>query len=1005
MLPTISKELECAICGCLFIDPRILRCQHCFCLRCLFSQAMHNHADYITITCAFRCTPPTITDGDIRSLPRNLAISNIVALLRRERARSLDAQFRQTTEKIEGPSDIAECDAEHASGSSSLPAALRETQQDGRHECEWCSRSCPRCELCKRCLSRICVDCSGQFSDHSFLCCPSHDHHPRQSTHDPREVLSGGSEADVPGHRSLAYPFVIPPTAVRGILHNFLSVVERVLLSRVVIHGLRPIMIAWHVDTVACIQSDLNFTVLLDVMRRSSVGGGAYFQPKSCHWCREDKGLEALLFTSNMIRLGGSVLKMIDEVSAVMSALLEELSSTAKAFLVEKNRGFHMFVLHCAMISRQTLLIVRYCVTLQLARVRAVQGIMGEMVVTQGNQLYAQAEVSRRYHVGRQMSSFMKIDLLLFKELSQMIGSIEAACFGLEFIIVNIMKRLSDCHNPDLSARPTSTVIARSRIKHEKSEPIFDPLADGTFLGQFDERSDTARLLTCNFLGVCECFLKIRRWAWQHTNTTIRACGMEGEDSTSIINAEEALQSQTDALITLFHEVTRQQYVWELWCIQSDRDGHKGTTTGTLQRVIHLVSTTFTFPPWDSTAGQEMQHTTDLIIEIRGLMNNDLERTNGDHIPRLNLCGQFTTLMNDHLTWHLRVLPEVISLEKMGSAVVHTFFKESQLRCDSDVVYKDEIFDLGVIHLLTRLDDETLQHYFDLDPLQNKLRCRHITDFCRREVELSASKNLGENLVQAAHGVFPGETGGLNGARVTHPEASVAPSAFHAVTTEAPSLFPSGRGHPSTGSSSCRLSSTTTISGLAHAHCDHGGELRGALGLSNVMPSYSASRMSITTPADSPETVVTEETAQWLTGAADLGGENSVSLQLFAADPHALPVLQFEAEAQSGEESSIAEATKTLKQHYRLGSDRATVVRNSTRVLPFYEGNYTYGDAADACNFLVDGQTGEIYLFPRGEADDVEAETHGIFAFLAANIVFHFLLRSAKRFLKKSSLQ
>jgi hypothetical protein len=129
-LEDITRELECSICGSVMIDPRVLHCQHSFCLRCIFVLIKRDRSQNPFIKCPFGCPAVCSTErGDVRSLKRNPLIASLCASRRR-------STF--------SPNDAA---------------------------CDWCSSDHVACKMCSKCSSVICHRCDDEpMSDHAFLC-------------------------------------------------------------------------------------------------------------------------------------------------------------------------------------------------------------------------------------------------------------------------------------------------------------------------------------------------------------------------------------------------------------------------------------------------------------------------------------------------------------------------------------------------------------------------------------------------------------------------------------------------------------------------------------------------------------------------------------------------------------------------------------------------------------------------------------------------------------------
>eukprot|EP00756_Hemistasia_phaeocysticola_P001114 Hpha_TRINITY_DN10804_c0_g1::TRINITY_DN10804_c0_g1_i1::g.23371::m.23371 len=129
--PGLGDELDCAICKTALTDPRVLNCQHTFCLRCLFTIVGKSKEKRLIVKCPF-CGEgaTTVLKGDIRSLKRNTVLTSISHLYRK--GRWADAAKRGEAITCD------ECAAEE--------------------DVDICSRCCGF--LCKSCIS----------GEHTFLC-------------------------------------------------------------------------------------------------------------------------------------------------------------------------------------------------------------------------------------------------------------------------------------------------------------------------------------------------------------------------------------------------------------------------------------------------------------------------------------------------------------------------------------------------------------------------------------------------------------------------------------------------------------------------------------------------------------------------------------------------------------------------------------------------------------------------------------------------------------------
>ena len=164
----ITAELECPICRAVLTDPRVLSCQHVFCLRCIdmssdrakvtssphggaaantresretSMQTSYSHASLsqaaggagssiVTVKCPYNCGRTEIPD--VRSLPKNPLISNICFALRKR-------QFS---------SEMAE---------------------EGEVMCDVCSAQSNEATFCEKCSTVLCTGCASGAT-HNFFC-------------------------------------------------------------------------------------------------------------------------------------------------------------------------------------------------------------------------------------------------------------------------------------------------------------------------------------------------------------------------------------------------------------------------------------------------------------------------------------------------------------------------------------------------------------------------------------------------------------------------------------------------------------------------------------------------------------------------------------------------------------------------------------------------------------------------------------------------------------------
>ena len=162
-----TAELECTICGNIMVDPRVLSCQHAFCLRCIFCLIKRDRGMHVAVKCPFGCEEQTVTEGDVRTLKKNHLIGSLC---------------RRATEK--------------------RFAALPDPK---KHACDFCSKDNVQCRLCQRCSGSICERCDAEenFSDHGFLCCDN-----------KKSVSNSNVTGDQPANESEKSHFLFTPAQV-----------------------------------------------------------------------------------------------------------------------------------------------------------------------------------------------------------------------------------------------------------------------------------------------------------------------------------------------------------------------------------------------------------------------------------------------------------------------------------------------------------------------------------------------------------------------------------------------------------------------------------------------------------------------------------------------------------------------------------------------------------------------------------------------------------------------
>lgn len=479
-------ELVCAICGCLFIDPRVLSCQHCFCLRCLFSSVMHERGVQIRVPCAFRCGDDTITTGDIRTVPKNHYVSNLTLLLRRQhhkRARLLQRKERLLGQllALHAASDAAALTAKSMSDTdrtgtppltntaAAEEAALTKEERLAvveMLECEWCSASSASCIICHHCASRLCAECRGRFSDHYYLCVESSTplappQHPGSSngiaaaaapdldspSSDPHR--GGGPTADgampwndngisfdgptvdgTPVYPFLCSPFFVPALVKEALVRQHATPLQ---LSDLAVVDVAPLRVAMRETMVECKHTVTGFSCCLPTLPTSSTAvHGFQLNFSLPHLSNQSGEVWAVLdFLSHLSRMGEAALNQLRLLANELSGIVMELSSAARQTYVRHSKGFHLYMLHVWCIARATCLVATSCLLPHLERAGVISYIMSDLVIYHLWVAASRASVQERLRLQQLYASFIKMESLLDRQLEQVIASIDATCRGL----------------------------------------------------------------------------------------------------------------------------------------------------------------------------------------------------------------------------------------------------------------------------------------------------------------------------------------------------------------------------------------------------------------------------------------------------------------------------------------------------------------------------------------------------------------------------------------------
>ncbi|AIO00424.2 hypothetical protein LPMP_302010 [Leishmania panamensis] len=527
LIDKIQDELVCVVCGSVFIDPRILQCQHCFCLRCLYSTVSRERTSQIEVPCAYRCAAVTVTQGDIRTLPKNHYITNTCVLLRQQlvhRARLLErklslnaaADNEALTPSAERRGDSAALALTAAAASpvtvaafpsQAAPATVTHTvlkkEMDAAkelYECEWCSCASPTCEVCPYCWSRICVECRGQFSDHQYLCLelhqpgrrPAEGWLPGASTatvSDTAQDAAAGQERGVTAmnrrgsaaemgaeaaavaqtpDQEAPFPYFITPFFVPVLVKECLMKQQGVAMrpSEIDVTAVMAVRLAVPEVEVQCQHHTTGFGFDFRIHPSFKTMEGVEVDLTMPHWAEDGGRPNATLsFLANTARLGETVLQDLRRLSTVVSNVVLELSSAAHQASVRRNKGFHMYAVHVWSLARSQCVIARDALLPHLERSRLLENMMGDLVVYHFQQTASHASPPQKHFIRDKCVAFMKAEVQLCRQLDQIMEGVDAVCRGIHTLLTRMYTVMKELAQPTAHRREENRRSQQSRLR------------------------------------------------------------------------------------------------------------------------------------------------------------------------------------------------------------------------------------------------------------------------------------------------------------------------------------------------------------------------------------------------------------------------------------------------------------------------------------------------------------------------------------------------------------
>jgi hypothetical protein len=513
LVECLQDELVCAVCGCVFIDPRVLRCQHCFCLRCLYSTVARDRTQQLEVPCAYRCEETTTTRGDIRTLPKNHYITNTCILLRQHLIRRAQLLEKKHILLLKEETSTAALDSgaatsplpadaptssegqQEASGSHVADQLLHKMEKDlaaELYECEWCSCSSPLCEVCPYCWSRVCAECRGQFSDHQFLCLEQNQ--PGRRAPEgwlPGTASSAGAavpltvgrsdDASVPltptteeegtavsHHHDASLPFLFTPFFVPTLVKECLVKQHRapLQLSEIDVTNVTPVRLSVPEVAVQCQHHTTGFSFDYTVHPTFVTEEGVTMDINTSHWTTGDgKPSTTLSFLANATRLGELVLQDLHKLSTAASDVGLELSSAAHQAYVRRNKGFHMYALHVWVLVRSQCQIARDALLPHLERSRLLENIMGDLVTYRFQQTMSRASPPQKHVIYDECMAFLKAEIQMCRQLDQVMEGVDAACRGIYALLGRMRDAMKELAQPKVHRGEEHKKSHQSRLR------------------------------------------------------------------------------------------------------------------------------------------------------------------------------------------------------------------------------------------------------------------------------------------------------------------------------------------------------------------------------------------------------------------------------------------------------------------------------------------------------------------------------------------------------------
>ncbi|KAK7201089.1 hypothetical protein NESM_000169100 [Novymonas esmeraldas] len=1069
LVEAVQEEFACAICGSLFIDPRVLHCQHCFCLRCLYLTVARDRTSHITVPCAFQCTAATVTSGDIRALPKNHYVANACLLLRQHlvrRARLLAqrqllcggpaATPGQTGEPL-GNSVRVEAGAAElptAQPCVAAPSVLSKSESDAvreLQECEWCSCASTTCEVCPYCWSRVCAECRGRFSDHQYLCVEQHrpgspppkgastgvhvgatPHTPRgeggqhagdwaaaaatNHARHPAEEAEAAAAATVMAAvgEDAVLPYLISPSYVPVLVKECIAAQLQppLPLSEIDVAEVLPVRLTVPEVDVHCQHHSTGFGFDFRVYVPCRTVEGLEVDLTAPHWAEDDsKASATLVLLANNARLGETVLQELRRVSSVVSEVVLELSSAAHQAHVRRNKPFHLYALHVWMLARSQCVIARDSLLPTLERFRLLESIIGDVVAYQYQQAVGHAAPPQKHVIRERCVAFMRTELQLCRQLTQVMEGIEAACRGLHTLLtrmVVVLKELAQprvhrgeehrrarqsrarfsaqvfqSHQDDAPARESAAPRGRggmSRLISRSTPPrssagagVEDASrdADFTFRDQFAEHSGMSRTLTESMLSILGSFMQSRELEWTLCNTCIRECGLGEEDRRALLTAEERLQRLTDELLRRVWSDAAMTYILE---VEQDAAGPSHSLDLLMDtETLELLDAALECPVYDGSAIAESLRSLSQLRASLVAPHSAAAIVARTADTQQQLLAIMTSVLSATMTHQTSALQHLNSVAAMHGDRYAAYLSTRQMDptlCDVPEASAETLLANDLLKLLQRLDSAVPIHLAALVP---KLR-------------ESGSGVDGRAPRRRAPGDAP----------ITDPPSTSfflladfcrRDTALSCCLQFGDALVRAAGGPP--------LEPSSAPEGFA-AHIASQGRRGGALASapeSAATDEDTANRSDLPLSAAATPPASADGDAR-RDGGVDVGVSEDEAAphheRLFGTDTAPTDVAVVELlQASSADGDVVRKAAKIFKATFQLSTTSTSVGQQRLRSLPFYHGTCVYHGVSTP--FYVDAQTGMVLMAPRR----LSAAGRGVYALTVLSSPLFFVLLSA----------